>query len=85
MGQLVRVMWSMIFHSTNVFAKEGSEGKTVPSLTLVLQVHVLTEPAVSIGIIITTVPAHLATKERTATMILTSATNLVFVSMVASA
>lgn len=52
---------------------------------LVLQVHVLTEPAVSIGIIITTVPAHLAIKERTATMILTSVANLVFVSMVASA
>lgn len=49
---------------------------------LVRQVPVPTEPDVSIGITIITVPVHLASKERTAAMTLTSAASLVFASMV---
>lgn len=49
---------------------------------LVRQVPVPTEPDVSIGITIITVPVRLASKERTAAMTLTSAASLVFASMV---
>lgn len=59
-----------------------SQAKTAPSLMLVRQVPVPTEPDVSIGITIITVPVRLASKERTAAMTLTSATSLVFASMV---
>lgn len=59
-----------------------SQAKTAPSLMLVRQVPVPTEPDVSIGITIITVPVRLASKERTAAMTLTSAASLVFASMV---
>lgn len=48
------------------------------------QVHAPMVPVVPIGITITTVPAHLDSRERTAAMTLMSAVSLVFASMVAS-
>ncbi len=61
------------------------QAKTVPSLMPVPQVLVPMGPDVPIGITTTTVPAHLASRERTAAMTLTSAASLACASMVASA
>lgn len=61
------------------------QAKTAPSSMHVPQVLVLMGPAVQIGIITTTVRAHLATRERTAAMTSMSAASLEHVSRVASA
>lgn len=61
------------------------QAKTAPSLMPVPQVLVPTGPDVPIGITTTTVHAHLASRERTVAMTLTSAASLACASMVASA
>ncbi len=61
------------------------QAKTAPSLMPVPQVPVPMGPVVPIGITTTTVPAHLASKERTAAMTLTSAASLACASMAAFA
>lgn len=75
----------MVSHNTLVFAREGSEAKTAPSLMPVPQVHVPMVHVVPIGITTTTAPAHLASRERTAAMTLMSAASLACASMVVSA
>lgn len=75
----------MASHNTPVCAREGSEAKTAPSLMPVPPVPVPMGPVVPIGITTTTVPAHLASRERTAAMTLMSAASLACASMVASA
>lgn len=76
---------SKVYVLTELNSLFNLQAKTAPSLMPVPPVPVPMGPVVPIGITTTTVPAHLASRERTAAMTLMSAASLACASMVASA